>query len=180
MSRPACRYTGRRKGPLIRGKADSEAHSFRRSLPCGHPGEPGPQLGREGHRSVEVDQVPCLVDTRDRGAGYCGGEPLSGGHRDPRILRTPQHSYRDADAVQQDLVLGEVPLVVRGDLVVEGRLAVIDENGSATQLTSKEKKELVELATSSSPWSTSGLRPPESTEDHARELAFPESTCSQK
>ena len=24
------------------------------------------------------------------------------------------------------------------------------------------------------------LRPPESTEDHARELAFPESTCSQK
>ena len=25
-----------------------------------------------------------------------------------------------------------------------------------------------------------GLRPPESTEDHARELAFPESTCSQK
>ena len=26
----------------------------------------------------------------------------------------------------------------------------------------------------------SGLRPPESTEDHARELAFPESTCSQK
>lgn len=88
------------------------------------------QGGGQFHRRVELDQVAGAADEAQARPGDGLRQAAGPVDRDPGVVLAPDHLHRDADLAVARLDLVGEPLVGRGDLAVEGRLALRAQPGS--------------------------------------------------